>query len=325
MVRMKESGTRFEAAAAPFRRELAAFCYRMMGSPQEVDDLVQETYLRAWRAFDRFEHRSSVRTWLYRIATNVCLTALSHRPRRSLPSGLGPPSADPGLPLGPAPAGTLWLQPVPDHLVVDERADPAEVVAARHSVRLALVAALQLLPPRQRAAFIMCEVLALPVAHTAHLLDVSVPAAKSLLQRARARLADVTLEADDLADPTDAGARRVLDRYMKAFEGSDMAALERLLAEDAVLEMTGTTTWFAGKTTCVPFLASQAIGRRGEWRMAPLRTNGQLGSAAYRRGQGGAYSPFAVVVLATTSSHITRISLFSDPDLFARFGLARVP
>jgi RNA polymerase sigma-70 factor (ECF subfamily) len=311
----------FEAAAAPYRRELLAHCYRMTGSVQEAEDLVQETYVRAWRAFERFEQRSSVRTWLYRIATNVCLTALDRRRRRPLPSGLGPPSPNPYAGAEPAPRDVPWLEPLPDRLVVDERGDPAEVVAIRQSVRLALVAGLQVLPPRQRAAFILCEVLALPAADAAELLDVSVGAIKSLLQRARARLADVSLTDDDLAEPTDDGARRVLDRYLAAFQQSDLAAIERLLADDAMLEMTGTTTWFSGKAMCVPFIAAQAIGRAGDWRMVPLRANGQLAAAAYHRGDPGAYHPFAVVVLTTTSEHITRISLFCDPSLFPRFDL----
>jgi RNA polymerase sigma-70 factor (ECF subfamily) len=309
----------FEAATASYRRELVAHCYRMTGSVHEAEDLVQETYLRAWRAFDRFEQRSSVRTWLYRIATNVCLTALDRRQRRPLPSGLGPPSRDPYAPAEPAPDGVPWLEPVPDRLVIDEQGDPAEVVAARQSVRLALVAGMQILPPRQRAAFILCDVLAWPAADAAQLLDVSVVAVKSLLQRARARLADMSLSEDDLAEPTDAGARRVLDRYLAAFVQSDMAAIERLLAHNAVLEMTGTISWFSGKATCVPFIAAQAIGRAGDWRMLPLRANGQLAAAAYHRANDGAYHPFAVVVLATTSVHITRISLFADSALFPRF------
>jgi RNA polymerase sigma-70 factor (ECF subfamily) len=310
----------FDTATAPYRRELLAHCYRMTGSVHEAEDLVQETYLRAWRAFDRFERRSSVRTWLYRIATNVCLTALDRRRRRPLPSGLGPPSPDPHAPTEPA-GDVPWVEPVPERLVVDERGDPAEAVAARQSVRLALVAGLQALPPRQRAAFILCDVLALPAADTAELLDVSVVAVKSLLQRARARLADVSLTDDDLAEPTDDGARRVLDRYLAAFEQSDVAAIERLLADGSVLEMTGTTTWFSGKVTCVPFIAAQAIGRPGDWRMVPLLANGQLAAAAYHGGDDGAYHPFAVVVLATTSTHVTRISLFADPALFPHFDL----
>jgi RNA polymerase sigma-70 factor (ECF subfamily) len=178
---------------------------------------------------------------------------------------------------------------------------------------------MQVLPPRQRAAFILCEVMALPVAEGAELLDVSVVAMKSLLQRARARLAGVSLTDADLAEPTDRGARRVLDRYLAAFTNSDLDAIRSLLADEAVLEMTGTTSWFSGKATCLPFIANQAIGRHGDWRMLPLRANGQLGAAAYHRGDDDAYHPFAIVVLATTSAHITRISLFADPALFLRF------
>jgi RNA polymerase sigma-70 factor (ECF subfamily) len=314
---------RFEAATAPYRRELLAHCYRMTGSLAEAEDLVQETYMRAWRAFDRFEGRSSVRTWLYRIATNVCLTAVSRDRRRPLPSGLGLPSRDPSAPPEPTPGELMWLEPVPDHLVIDERGDPAEVAAARQRVRLALVAGGQLLAPRQRAAFFLCDVLALPAAEAATVLDLSVGAVKSLLQRARARLADVEVTDDDLAEPADRGARRVLDRYMAAFERSDMAAIERLLADDATLEMTGTTTWFSGKVTCVPFIAAQAIGRSGDWRMLPVAANGQLAAAAYHHADDGAYYPFAIVVLAITSTHLSRISLFADPALFLRFDLPR--
>jgi RNA polymerase sigma-70 factor (ECF subfamily) len=312
---------RFEATTEPYRRELLAHCYRMIGSVHEAEDLVQETYMRAWRAFDRFEGRSAVRTWLYRIATNVCLTALDRRARRPRPSDLGPPSSDPYAPTDPAPGDVAWLGPVPDGLVLDERADPAEMAVARQTLRLALVAVAQILPPRQRAAFFLCDVLARPAAEAAEILDVSVGAVKSLLQRARARLDQENLADDEFAEPTDPGARRVLDRYMAAFERSDMAAIERLLADDAILEMTGTTTWFSGKATCGPFIATQAIGRVGEWRMAPLHANGQLAAAAYRLGERDTYYPFAIVVVATTSTHLTRISLFAEPTLFPRFDL----
>ena len=311
----------FAAATSHYRRELFAHCYRMTGSVQDAEDVVQETYVRAWQAFSRFERRSSVRTWLYRIATNACLTALQRRPRRPLPSGLGPPSPDPLAPLQPEPPGVRWLEPVPDHLVTGDTGDPARIVAARESVRLALVAAHQVLPPRQRAALILCDVLALTPAGAAEVLAVSVPALKSLLQRARARLAQVPLSDEDLAEPSDQGARRVLDQYMAAFARSDMAALERLLAEDAALEMTGTTTWFSGQATCVPYLAASAIGSPGDWKMVALHANGQLGAAAYRRGDGGSYHPFAIVVLASTATHLKRISLFTDPALFAHFDL----
>ena len=170
---------RFEAATAAYRRELLAHCYRMTGSAHDVEDLVQETYLRAWRAFARFEGRSTVRTWLYRIATNVCLTSLNSRQRRLLPSGLGPPSSDPYASAAPAPGDVAWLEPISDGLALDERADPAEVAAVRQTVRLALVAAAQILPPRQRAAFFLCDVLDWPGAEAAAVLGVSLAALKS--------------------------------------------------------------------------------------------------------------------------------------------------
>jgi RNA polymerase sigma-70 factor (ECF subfamily) len=312
---------RFEATTEQYRRELLAHCYRLTGSAHEAEDLVQETYVRAWRAFDRFEGRSSVRTWLYRIATNVCLTSLDRRTRRPLPSRLGPPSPDPYSRTDPAPGDVAWLEPFPDGMALDERADPAEVAVARQSLRLALVAAAQVLPPRQRAAFFLCDVLGRPAAEAAEVLDVSVGALKSLLQRARSRLDQETLTEDEFAEPTDEGSRRVLDRYMAAFERSDMAEIELLLVDDAVLEMTGTRTWFSGKATCLPFIAAQAIGRAGDWRMTPLHANGQLAAAAYLLGEDGMYHPFAIVVLATTSTHLTRISLFAEPALFALFDL----
>jgi RNA polymerase sigma-70 factor (ECF subfamily) len=313
--------TGFEEQSARYRRELLGYCYRMSGSIHEAEDLVQETYLRAWRGYDRFEGRSSLRTWLYRIASNVCLTALERRRRRALPSGLGPPSPDPYAPAPPAPSEVAWLEPVPDRLVIEERDDPAEVVAARHRVRLALVAGMQLLPPRQRAAFMMCEVLSVPAAEAAEILGVSVAAVKSLLQRARSRLAEVALSDEELAEPTDHAARHVLDRYLAAFENSDLAEVERLLADDAILEMTGTTSWYSGKATCVPFIAAHAIGQPGDWRMLPARACGQLAAGAYHRGIDQAYHPFSMVVLATTSTHITRISLFTQPELFPSFEL----
>jgi RNA polymerase sigma-70 factor (ECF subfamily) len=316
----------FEDAISRHRKELLAHCYRMTGSVQEAEDVVQDTFVRAWRAFDRFERRSSIRTWLYRIATNTCLTMLERRSRRPLPSGLGLPSPDPAAPPAPEPPGVRWLEPIPDRLVLDETggADPAEVVAARASVRLALVAAFQLLPPRQRAALLLCDVLALSTADAAQVLDVSAQALKSLLQRARRRLATVSVDDEALAEPSDEGARRVLDRYMAAFMQSDMVGLQRLLAEDAVLEMTGTTTWFSGNAACLPYLEKFAIGSPGEWKLVGVRANGQLGAAAYRRGEDGAYHAFAVVVLATTTTHLKRISLFADAGLFRYFDLPAV-
>ena len=210
------------------------------------------------------------------------------QPPRPAPAAIAarPPSPDPYARPDPAPLDVGWLEPLPDRLALDERADPAEVAVARQTVRLALVASAQILPPRQRAAFFLCDVLARPATEAAEVLDVSVGALKSLLQRARSRLDQETLAADQLAEPTDEGARRVLDRYMAAFERSDMVEIERLLVNDAVLEMTGTTTWFSGKATCVPFIAAQAIGHAGDWRMIPIHANGQLAAAAYHLGEG---------------------------------------
>lgn len=311
----------FDSVTSSYRRELLAHCYRMTGSVQEAEDLVQDTYLRAWRAFDRFEGRSSVRTWLYRIATNVCLTSRSSRHRRVLPSGLGPSSPDPRAPAAAPPGDIAWLEPVPDDLVIDEHADPAVLVATRQTVRLALIAAAQNLPPRQRAAFLLCDVLGQPRAEAAAMLGVSLPALKSLLQRARARLEQPAVSPEEIAEPSDARARLLLDRYMTAFEQSDMHAIDELLAEDAILEMTGTTTWFSGKTTCVPFISTQAVGRPGDWLMIPARASGQLAAAAYHHSDADTYHRFAIVVLATTRTHLTRISLFGEPTLLERFRL----
>ena len=264
---------RFEEATEPYRREVLAHCYRMTGSVHEAQDLVQDTYVRAWRAFDRFEGRSSIRTWLYRIATNVCLTSLDRRSRRPLPSGLGPPSTDPYASTDSVAVDVAWIEPLPDGLALDEGADPAEV-ASRETLRLALIAAAQILTPRQRAAFFLCDILGRPAMEAAEVLDVSVGAMKSLLQRARARLERESLADDQFAEPADQRARLVLDRYMAAFQPVGHGGDQRLLVDDAVLEMTGTTTWFYGKATCVPFIAAQAIGHPGDWRMIPLHANG---------------------------------------------------
>ncbi|MDT7646656.1 MAG: polymerase sigma-70 factor, subfamily, partial [Pseudonocardiales bacterium] len=207
----------FVADTEQFRGELVAHCYRMLGSLADAEDLVQDTYLRAWRAYDRFEGRSSVRSWLYRIATNVCLTALRGRGRRALPSGVGAPEPDPNAPLAPAPRDLSWLQPIPTSLVDPAAADPGAIVAAREGVRLALVASLQYLPPRQRAVLILRDVLAFSAAEVAELLDTSSTAVKSTLQRARARLHELSPTADDVTEPAEPELRAVLERYITAF------------------------------------------------------------------------------------------------------------
>jgi RNA polymerase sigma-70 factor, ECF subfamily len=307
----------------PFRRELLAHCYRMLGSAHDAEDIVQETYLRAWRGYQDFENRSSVRTWLYRIATNACLTALAHSSRRVLPSGLGAPAADPHAEPVPAP-DVAWLQAIPDAWVstVD---DPAALVTSRESLRLALVASLQHLPAQQRAVLLLRDVLAFPAAEVAMMLDVSVTAVKSALQRARARMKDVAPRADEIIEPTEPRARELLDLYMAAFEKADTAMLEQVLRHDAALEMVGSRTWFAGRATCLPYLAGGVLGVPGDWRMMAIAANGQPAAAAYHRDEDGVLRAFGIAVLDVTAAGIARIVVFGDPGLVTLFGLPLVP
>jgi RNA polymerase sigma-70 factor (ECF subfamily) len=288
----------FAALAAPLRREVLAHCYRMLGSAEEAEDAVQETYLRAWRAYDRFEGRAGLRTWLYRIATNVCLTALAGRPRRALPAGLE----------GAHEPRTAWLEPLPD----PADGDPATVVADREHVRLALVAGLQHLPPGQRAVLILRDVLAFPAADVAEMLGLSVAAVKSSLQRARARLARAGVTVDDVDEPTEATARAQLDRYVTAFETADVRVLQEVLRADAALELLPAGDAFRGMAACLPVLAD-AVGVPGEWRMLPVGANGQPAVAAYRRDNDGVHRALGIAVLTSTPSGIARITVFEGP------------
>jgi RNA polymerase sigma-70 factor (ECF subfamily) len=300
-----------------FRRELLAHCYRMLGSVVDAEDLVQETYLRAWRAYGKFEDRSSIRTWLYRIATNACLTALDQRGRRALPSGLGAPGEDPLAPVELAGPEVSWLQPIPDTAV---NPDPADVVVSRDSLRLALIASLQYLPPKQRAVLLLRDVLAWSAVEVAEALGTTVVAVKSTLQRARAKLEAVSPTADEVIEPTSVEQRALLNQYIAAFETSDAAALEKLLREDATLEMTPSRTWFAGRRTCMPYLVAHALGSAGDWRMTPTIANGQPAAIAYYRGEDGVYRAFGIAVLTLTRTHIARIAVFGDASLIAAFG-----
>jgi RNA polymerase sigma-70 factor (ECF subfamily) len=310
----------FVRATEQFRRELLAHCYRMLGSVDDAEELVQETYLRAWRSYSDFEHRASVRHWLYRIATNACLTALQRPARRALPSGLGAPSQDPDAPPALAGPEVRWLQPIPDALVNPVPNDPAAIVSASITLRLALIASLQHLPGRQRAVLILRDALAFPAAEVAQMLDVSTPAVKSALQRARARLEQVAPTIEQLTEPNEPEARALLDQYMNAFEQADPAALEQALRKDAILEMTPSRTWYAGKRICMGYL-EPFLGSADRWRMLATRANGQPAAAAYHRTEDGQYTAFAIVVLATTTDGIARITLFGDTDLFERFDL----
>jgi RNA polymerase sigma-70 factor, ECF subfamily len=315
----------FARDTEPFRRELLAHCYRMLGSVQDAEDLVQETYLRAWRAYGEFEGRSSVRTWLYQIATNRCLTELAKGSRRTLPSGLYDPEPDPGRYPEEAGPEANWLQPVPDAMVTPDSADPAVIVAAREGLRLALIASLQYLPPRQRAVLVLRDVLAFPATEVAVMLGTTTASVKSALQRARARLRELGLAAGQITEPTAPRARALLDQYIAAFENADAAALERLLTEDAILEATPMRTWFAGRKTCVAFLRDQLLGSPGDWRMLATSANGQPAVAAFTRDQDGNYQPYGICVLTVTSAGIRQISSFGDPSLVTAFGFRPNP
>jgi RNA polymerase sigma-70 factor (ECF subfamily) len=237
----------FERRADPYRRELLAHCYRMLGSVNEAEDLVQETMLRAWRSYDRYDdQQASLRTWLYRIATNACLTALAGVSRRPLPSGLGAPGDDPEQPLVPA-FDIPWIQPMPDAMLGAGPGDPAATVGVRGSLRLAFVAAIQYLPARQRAILILRDVLEFSAVEVANILATTPAAVNSGLQRARARLDDVSVAEDRIEEPSDPTTRALIDQYVVAFETANIPALTRLLTEQVVLEMPPVPLWFLGR------------------------------------------------------------------------------
>ncbi|QYN25636.1 sigma-70 family RNA polymerase sigma factor [Amycolatopsis sp. DSM 110486] len=314
----------FAVLADRHRPELLAHCYRMLGSLQESEDLVQETYLRAWRYYDRFEGRSSVRLWLYKIATTTCLTALKNRRRRPLPSGLSAPSDDAEVALGGPEADIPWLQPAPDSLLHASTADPATVVSGRAGVRLAFVAALQQLSARQRAVLILRDVLGWHAREVAEMLDTSVAAVTSALQRARAHLAQAGPIADDVAEPTEPELRNLLDRYVAAFEHADVAALANLLRADVELEMPPIPTWFTGADVVCAFLAREVLSTPGQWRLIATRANGAPAFAVYQRGGDGAFHAYGVQVLSLIGAHVARINAFLDPGLIAAFDLPAV-
>ncbi len=291
----------------PYRGELAAYCYRMVGSFHEAEDLVQETMLRAWKARDRYDRtRASVRTWLYRIATNTCLTALEGRKRRPLPSGLGAPSDDPGAPLEPA-FDIPWLQPFPDsRLETDTRA----------GLRLAWVAATQTLPARQRAVVVLRMVLEFSAAEVATQLDTTVPAVNSALQRARVTLADVG-EMDEIAEPDDPEVQAVIERYVRAFEAADVEGLVRLLTDDAVLEMPPVPLWYRGRDDYGRFMQRVFDLRGRSWSVRPLTANGQPAFAAYTPD----HRLHTLQVFTVTGGRIAHNVVFADPRVFEAFGL----
>ncbi|MCG5431973.1 sigma-70 family RNA polymerase sigma factor [Mycobacterium sp. MYCO198283] len=308
----------FLLQAEAHRRELLAHCYRLTGSLHDAEDLVQETLLRAWKGHGTFRGQSSLRTWLYRIATNTCLTALESRQRRPLPSGLGAPSSDPHDELAQN-AEVPWLEPLPDDAL-----DPSTIVGSRESVRLAFVAALQHLSPRQRAVLVLRDVLQWKAAEVAEALGTSTAAVNSLLQRARAQLDEVKPSADDrYSTPDSPDVQDRLARYIAAFEAYDIDRLVELFTAEAVWEMPPFTGWYQGP---------QAIGdlsrhhcpaeRAGDMRLIPTTANGQPAAAMYLRDpQTGHHEAFQLHVLAMAAAGIDHVVAFMDTSLFARFGL----
>jgi RNA polymerase sigma-70 factor, ECF subfamily len=307
----------FTELTGGYRRELLAHCYRMLGSVHEAEDLVQDTYLRAWRSFDAFEGRSSVRVWLYRIATNACLSALEHRSRRVLPAGIGAPGEDPGRPLTLAGPEVDWVQPAPDARLVD----PATAATTRDTVRLAMIAALQHLPPRQRAALILRDVLGWPAAEAAELLGLSTDALTSALARARGGLARAGLTEETAGATATPAERALADRYAAAFEAGDVDGLLRLLRADVVLEMPPQLTWFAGYEAVGQFLADRVREFAGRVRMLPTSANGQPALAKYLRDPDGVYRPYGLHLLSCGAEGIGHIVAYTEPALFPDFGL----
>ena len=311
----------FARLTNPFRPELLAHCYRMLGSVHDAEDQVQETMIRAWRSYGEFEGRASLRTWLYRIATNACLRALETSGRRPLPSGLGGPSEYPEAPLAAARPEVPWLQPIPDALTTAGSADPAEIAASRQSMRLALIAALQYLPARQRAVLILRDVLGWRAAEVADLLGTTTAAVNGMLRRARARLEQAAPDEEEIHEPADPADRALLDRYATAFQNADVPAVMRLLREDAVFEMPPEATWFSGRELIGRFLAARVLTEPGRFRMIPTAANGQPALATYLRGRDGEYRAHSICVLTTAASRVTRVTSFNDASLFAIFGL----
>ncbi|XRQ14925.1 sigma-70 family RNA polymerase sigma factor [Actinomadura welshii] len=310
----------FLELADPYRRELLAHCYRMLGSIHDAEDLVQETYLRAWRSYGGFEGRSSLRTWLYRIATNVCLTAIDQRGNRPMPTGLGGPSDEPERPVVASPE-VPWLEPAPDTVLGADAADPATIVAARESTRLAFVAALQHLPAKQRVVLILRDVLKWRAAEVAELLDTSTAAVNSALQRARAQLQDDAPLRDELVEPTDPAQRDLLERYAKAFEDADIAGLIELFKKDVVWEMPPFPEWFVGADTVVRLILAQCGPAPGDIRMVPSAANGQPAFGLYMRDDDGVHRPYQLQVLSVTGDGVAHVSVFFDTSLFPLFGL----
>ncbi|MFD6433128.1 sigma-70 family RNA polymerase sigma factor [Streptomyces venezuelae] len=303
------------------RVELTGYCYRMLGSAFEAEDAVQDTMVRAWRSFEKFEGRSSVRSWLYRIATNVCLDMLNAGNRRARPMDLTAAAPLAQAALNPRPDNT-WLEPIPDARVLPTVGDPAEAAVAKESVRLAFVAALQSLPPKQRAVLILREVLAWKASEVAELIDTSVASVNSALQRARATLAERPEDGTAVSDPLDEEQQKLLERYVAAFEGYDMAALTALLAEDAVMTMPPFDLWLRGTDDITGFMTTIGASCANS-RLVPVNVNGTPGFAHYKPDpENGGFAPWAIQVIEISEGRITGFHCFLDtPRWFPLFGM----
>jgi RNA polymerase sigma-70 factor (ECF subfamily) len=303
------------------RAELTAYCYRMLGSPFEAEDAVQETLIRAWRGIERFEGRAALRSWLYRIATNVCLDMLNGRERRARPMDLGPAQEPIESNLNTLPE-TTWIQPVPDGLVVPE-GDPADVAVGRETIRLAFVAALQHLPPRQRAVLILCEVLRWKASEVADLLETSEASVNSALQRARATLKSRDVSAAETSASLDEADEELLARYVKAFENYDIDALTSLIKEDAIQSMPPFDLWLRGRDDILSWWVGPGATCRNSRVFPTVAANGAPAFGQYRpRPAGEGYEPWALQVLEIEDGRIVELTFFLDTEtLFPLFGL----
>ncbi len=299
------------------RRELTAYCYRMLGSGAEAEDAVQETLVRAWKAIDRFEGRSSVKSWLYRIASNVCIDMHRAPQRRARPMDLGPSSMVDSAVLRPQ-AENTFVQPVADERVIDLDRDPADVAAARESIRLAFVAALQHLPARQRAVLILCEVLKWQATEVADLLDTSVASVNSALQRARATLG--SMEVDQLDSTVDPEHEALLARYVEAFEAYDMTRLAQLLRDDVVISMPPHDLWLQGPDNVTGWMVGPGHACEGS-KLIPVRANGTAAFGQYKPAGSGRWEPWSLQVIEVKDGKLSGHHNFLYPELFAEFGL----
>jgi len=311
-----------EGQLEQYRPELTAYCYRMLGSAFEADDAVQDTMVRAWRASGSFEGRSSLRSWLYRIATNVCLDSLNGRNRRARPMDLGPASPADTTLAPPLPEVT-WLGPIPDGRVVTSGSDPADVADTRASIRLAFVAALQHLPPRQRAVLILREVLRWKATEVAELLDTSVASVNSALQRARATLAENNVSESDTEAPMDEAQQALLARYVDAFQRYDIESLTALIAEDAIQSMPPIAMWLSGREEIFSFWLTTGAACRGSKVIPTVSANGSPAFGQYKpSGPNGEHEPWALQVLEISDGRIVEMSFFLDVErVFPLFGL----